>query len=259
MRLKNKVIILTGAAGLVGPIYIKGLLDNGAKVVAVDLSLSKLENLFSKEKPLHNLLFFAGDISIHSTWTDILATSIEHFGKIDCLVNNAAITNQSQSTNYNKNLFDYPIDDWEAIMKVNLTGCFLGCQVIGKNLVENKSGNIVNIASFYGVQSPNHKLYPGTGIFQPPAYMVSKSGVIALTKYLATYFGEMGVRVNSISPGGIFNDHSGLFLERFSNLNPMGRMAQKEEMLGALLYLLSDESSYCNGHNLIVDGGWSAW
>lgn len=262
MDFKNKIVIITGGAGLVGPTYMESFAKNNATVILVDNNEQKLQDVISdpKHEPYKFKIFsYVADISKEEQWESLKDWAVNTFGRIDILVNNAAITNQSKSKNYEKNFFEYPSDDWQAVMDVNLLGTFLGCQIIGKVMVEQKFGNIVNIASFYGIQSPNHKMYPGTGIFQPPAYMVSKAGVIALTKYLATYLGETGVRVNCISPGGIFNDHTGLFLERFSKLNPMGRMAQKEEMVGALLYLTSDASSYCNGHNLVVDGGWSVW
>jgi NAD(P)-dependent dehydrogenase (short-subunit alcohol dehydrogenase family) len=126
-------------------------------------------------------------------------------------------------------------------------------------MLEQGHGSIINMASLYGVVSPNHKMYPGTGINQPVAYSVSKAGVLALTRYLAGLWGEKGVRVNAITPGGVYNNHNELFVERFSNLNPMGRMEQKEELRGALVYLASDASTYCNGHNLVVDGGWTIW
>lgn len=126
-------------------------------------------------------------------------------------------------------------------------------------MVEQGSGSIINMASLYGVVSPNHRMYPGTGIVQPPAYSVSKAGVIALTRYLATLWATAKVRVNCITPGGVFNDHADLFRERYSALCPTGRMATETEMRGALIYLASDASSYCTGHNLVVDGGWTAW
>jgi NAD(P)-dependent dehydrogenase (short-subunit alcohol dehydrogenase family) len=126
-------------------------------------------------------------------------------------------------------------------------------------MLEQQAGSIINIASLYGVVSPNHRLYPGTGTLQPVAYSVSKSGVISLTRYLATLWGEQGVRVNCITPGGVYDEHPELFLRRYSQQSPMGRMARKDEMRGALIYLASAASEYCTGHNLVVDGGWTAW
>jgi NAD(P)-dependent dehydrogenase (short-subunit alcohol dehydrogenase family) len=178
---------------------------------------------------------------------------------VDVFINNAAFTNQSRSANFAAPFNDFPLEDWNQILNVNLTGSFLGCQVIGRQMLEQGKGSIINFASLYGVVSPNHKMYPGTGINQPVAYSVSKSGVIALTRYLAGLWGEKGIRTNCVTPGGVFNGHNDLFVERFSNLNPMGRMEQKEELRGAIVYLASDASAYCNGHNLVVDGGWTIW
>jgi NAD(P)-dependent dehydrogenase (short-subunit alcohol dehydrogenase family) len=184
---------------------------------------------------------------------------LQQFDKIDILINNAGFTNQSRSKNYDATFENFPLEDWNAIMNVNLTGTFLGCQVIGKQMLQQGKGAIINIGSLYAVVSPNHNIYPGTGITQPVAYSVSKHGVIGLTKYLATLWASKGVRVNALTPGGIFNEHKGLFLERFSQLNPIGRMSDKTELHGAVVYLASDASSHLVGHNLIVDGGWTAW
>ena len=126
-------------------------------------------------------------------------------------------------------------------------------------MLEQGKGSIINIASLYGVVSPNHRLYPGTGISQPVAYSVSKHGVVALTKYIATLWADKGVRVNALTPGGIYNDHNSEFIERFRQLNPIGRMSAKEELRGGIVYLSSDASAHVIGHNLIIDGGWTVW
>jgi len=181
------------------------------------------------------------------------------FGKIDILINNAGFTNQSRSSNFDASFENFPLEDWNAIMNVNLTGTFLGCQVIGKQMLQQGKGSIINIASLYGVVSPNHRIYPGTGITQPVAYSVSKHGVIGLTKYLATLWADKGIRVNALTPGGIYNNHQQLFVERFQQHNPIGRMCDKSELQGAIVYLASDASSHVVGHNLVVDGGWTIW
>jgi NAD(P)-dependent dehydrogenase (short-subunit alcohol dehydrogenase family) len=142
---------------------------------------------------------------------------------------------------------------------VNLTGTFLGCQVIGKQMLKQGAGSIINLASLYALVSPHHPMYPGTGIVQPVAYSVSKAGVLGLTRYLGTLWAPRGVRVNALTPGGVFSGQRELFVQRFSTLNPMGRMARKDEMRGAIVYLASDASSHCTAQNLIVDGGWTAW
>jgi len=199
------------------------------------------------------------DVTARSAWEALLEATLSRFGRIDVLVNNAAFTNQSRSPSYGAGFADFPLEDWNGILEVNLTGTFLGCQVVGARMVEQGAGSIVNMASLYGVVSPNHRMYPGTGIHQPVAYSVSKAAVVSLTRYLGTLWADAGVRVNCITPGGIANEHPELFTERYGQLSPAGRMAEKDEMRGALLYLASAASSYCTGHNLVVDGGWTAW
>jgi NAD(P)-dependent dehydrogenase (short-subunit alcohol dehydrogenase family) len=189
----------------------------------------------------------------------VLNEVLQRFGHVDILLNNAAFTTESRSVNYGAPFSDFPLEDWNQILGVNLTGTFLGCQFIGRQMLQQGSGSIINVASLYGVVSPNHRMYPDTGIQQPVAYSVSKSGVIALTRYLGTLWADKGVRVNSITPGGINNQHAAAFTERYAGLSPIGRMASKDEMRGAIVYLASAASSYCTGHNLVVDGGWTAW
>jgi NAD(P)-dependent dehydrogenase (short-subunit alcohol dehydrogenase family) len=174
-------------------------------------------------------------------------------------VNNAGVTNQSRTANYARGFADFPVEDWNQILGVNLTGSLLGCQVVGGWMAERGSGSVINIASLYGVVSPNHRMYPGTGVSQPVAYSVSKGGVIALTRYLATLWADRGVRVNCITPGGVYNQHTEEFVTRYAGLCPMGRMASPDELRGALIYLASAASAYCTGHNLVVDGGWTVW
>ena len=260
-RLDGKVVIITGAGGLLGEQHGLALSDFGATVVLTDLNTDiireRAKELVARTgKPS---LALGCDVTKASDWEVVLKKVVSEFGHVDVLINNAAFTNQSRSANFAAPFNDFPLEDWNQILNVNLTGSFLGCQVIGRQMLEQGKGSIINFASLYGVVSPNHKMYPGTGINQPVAYSVSKSGVIALTRYLAGLWGEKGIRTNCITPGGVFNGHNDLFVERFSNLNPMGRMEQKEELRGAIIYLASDASAYCNGHNLVVDGGWTIW
>jgi NAD(P)-dependent dehydrogenase (short-subunit alcohol dehydrogenase family) len=260
-RLDGKVAIVTGGAGLLGEEHAIALSEFGAKVVLADINVEMCTQR-AQEISTSNERQALGcycDVTRKDSWQSLLDTVLAEFGQVDILVNNAAFTNQSSSANYKAPFFEFPLDDWNQIMNVNLAGSFLGCQVIGEQMLKQKTGNIVNIASLYGVVSPNHRIYPDTGIYQPVAYSVSKAGVIALTRYLATLWAEHGIRVNSITPGGVYNQHNETFMTRFSGLNPSGRMAEKWEMKGALIYLASDASSYCIGHNLVVDGGWTAW
>lgn len=258
--LSGRVAVITGGAGLLASEHAKALYNYGAKVVLADIDIDKciaaVEILKSK-----NVYAVAKkcDVTSSQSWHQLLDDVLKQFGKIDILVNNAGFTNQSRSINYDAAFENFPIEDWNSIMNVNLTGTFLGCQTIGKQMLQQGKGSIVNMGSLYAVVSPNHNMYPGTGISQPVAYSVSKHGVLGLTKYLATLWASKGVRVNTLTPGGIYNEHEGLFLERFGQLNPIGRMSNKTELQGALVYLASDASSHMIGHNLIVDGGWTVW
>lgn len=260
-RLDGKVAVITGAAGLLGEQHAEALSDFGATVVFSDVNLEKTQARADKLRSTKGLpsMAVACDVTSRSSWENLLKNVLNEFGHVDILINNAGFTNQSRSANFSAPFAEFPLDDWNQIINVNLTGSFLGCQVIGDQMVKQKRGSIINLASLYGVVSPNHKMYPGTGISQPVAYSVSKAGVLGLTRYLAGLWGETGVRVNALTPGGVFNNQSDLFVERFSQLDPMGRMAKKEEMRGAVVYLSSDASSHVNGHNLIVDGGWTIW
>lgn len=258
--LSGKVALITGGAGLLATEHALALHAYGARILLADFDPGKAEKVLESLKSEGcDAAFFAFDVTQKEGWTVVLNYALEQFGGIDILVNNAGFTNQSKSANFDASFENFPLEDWNAIMDVNLTGTFLGCQVIGQHMLEKGKGSIINIASLYGVVSPNHRIYPGTGISQPVAYSVSKHGVVALTKYLATLWAEKGVRVNCLTPGGIWNGHEGLFLERFQQLNPIGRMSDKSELRGGLVFLASEASGHVVGHNLIIDGGWTAW
>jgi NAD(P)-dependent dehydrogenase (short-subunit alcohol dehydrogenase family) len=260
-RLDGQVAIITGAAGLLGVQHAIALSDFGASVVLTDLHIENCEQTAGQisERNQVQVVTWPCDVTQKISWQALLERVMSHFGRIDILVNNAAFTTESRSANYDAPFQDFLLEDWQQILAVNLTGTFLGCQVIGGQMLTQASGSIINMASLYGVVSPNHRMYPETGIHQPVAYSVSKAGVIALTRYLATLWAGQGVRVNCITPGGVYNQHPDLFASRYASLSPMGRMAHRGEMRGALIYLASAASAYCTGHNLIVDGGWTAW
>jgi NAD(P)-dependent dehydrogenase (short-subunit alcohol dehydrogenase family) len=259
-NLSGRIAIVTGGGGLLASEHATALSNYGATVVLADVKKDKCDDAVAKLSAKNiNALSKYCDVTSLESWNLLLKEVIDEFGKADILINNAGFTNQSRSANFDAPFENFRLEDWNAIINVNLTGTFLGCQVIGKQMLQQGKGAIINIASLYGVVSPNHRIYPDTGITQPVAYSVSKHGVIGLTKYLATLWAEKGVRVNSLTPGGIYNNHQQLFLERFEQLNPIGRMSNKDEFHGAVVYLASDASSHVVGHNLIVDGGWTAW
>lgn len=256
--LTGKIALITGGAGLLGSEHAIALASHGAKVYLADINLSKCEEKV-KNIEFDTVYAIKLDVTDKENWNAIVNHVISIEGSIDILVNNAGYTNKTKTNSFDNTFENYALEDWNAIMNVNLTGSFLGCQVVGNQMISQGKGSIINIASLYGVVSPNHKMYPGTGIVQPVAYTVSKHGVVALTKYAATWLAEKGVRVNSLTPGGVFDGHDGLFLERFKNLNPIGKMSDKSELRGGLVFLASDASSHVIGHNLIIDGGWTAW
>jgi 2-deoxy-D-gluconate 3-dehydrogenase len=157
---------------------------------------------------------------------------------------------------------DYPLDAWQAALDVNLTGMFLCCQAAVRPMLERGKGVIVNICSTYGLGGPDQRIYQRDGkqlVYKPVYYTVTKAGVLGMTKYLATYYAGKNIRVNALTPGGVFNNHDETFTQAYSARTVLGRMANKDEMSSALLFLASDASSYMTGSNLVVDGGWTAW
>ena len=256
--LSNKVAVISGGAGLLGTQFASALANYGALVIIADFNFERC-NKISQELSNPSIIPKKLDVTSKDSWSNLLEEIFVNYGSIDILVNCAAYTNKTKINSFDNSFENTSLESWNKMLNVNLTGSFLGCQVAAKFMKKKKEGSIINIGSLYGVVSPNHKMYPGTGIVQPIAYTVSKHGIIGLTKYLATWLAEDGIRVNSITPGGIYDNHSTLFLERFSQLSPNGRMTRKEELEGALIYLASNASSSVVGQNIIVDGGWTAW
>ena len=199
----------------------------------------------------------------------MIAAVTNKFGRIDILINNAALTvkgGSQRTTDYFACFEEYPLDLWEKALRVNLTGMFLCCQAVSKIMIAHRSGVVVNIASDVGNISPDHRIYDGvpnpyTGepFNTPVAYATTKAGVINFTRYLATYWANKGIRVNCISPGSVYADHDPQFVKNVTDRIPLGRMANMDEYKGAILFLVSDASSYMTGANLIVDGGRTAW
>jgi len=259
--IRGRVAVITGGAGLLGIEHAEALAGCGADVVLCDREQGRCEARAVSLAEKHGVraLGRACDVTQPSAWAELVKDVVETLGRIDILVNNAAATNDSRSVSYGAPFVEYPLEDWDAVLGVNVTGSFLGCQAVGAHMLDRGSVSIINVASLYGVVSPHHPIYAGTGVVQPVAYSVSKAAVLGLTRYLATLWAGQGVRVNAITPGGVFRGHSEPFLSRYNALSPIGRMAEPHEMRGAVAYLASDASSYCTGHNLVVDGGWTAW
>jgi len=189
-------------------------------------------------------------------------TISSRFGNPNILINNAAIDTPPNSDEQDTGPFEtYPESSWQIMMDVNLKGTFFACQVIGGHMAKSGGGNIINISSQYGILSPDQRIYEykEKPFFKPAAYSVSKAGVLGLTKYLATYWANHNVRVNTLTLGGVFNHQDETFFNNYVNKVPLGRMAREDGYNGAILFLASDASSYMTGSNLIIDGGYSCW
>lgn len=262
--LKDKVALVTGGIGLLGKEHCKALSKAGANVIVADLDDDKCVE-FAKSLPTDSIGAKL-NVSDKSSLFRISEVIIKWVGKIDVLVNNAAINDmfEDPKTSLENSKFEnYPLEAWQRAIDVNLTGVFLCSQVIGSLMVERGSGSIINIASTYGMVAPNQNLYKdknGTQKFyKPPAYSVTKGAVISFSKYLAAYWGSKGVRVNTLSPGGVENGQDEFFKMKYSQSTPLGRMAKPNDYMGALIFLASDASQYMTGANLVVDGGWTSW
>ena len=262
--LKGKVAIVTGATGLIGKYHCIALSEAGANIVATDLnyeSCNELAGILPTES-----IGIASDITDKSSLTELLSASLSKFGKVDILVNNAAINDMVENplNSLDESKFEnYSLDIFRKILDVNVTGVFLTSQVIGSEMVRNRNGSIINIASTYGMVAPDQSLYLDSEgnrkMYKSPAYPTTKGAVLAFTKYLAAYWGSSGVRVNALSPGGVENNQDEFFIKKYSERTPLGRMAQANEYMGGLIFLASDASSYMTGANLVIDGGWTIW
>lgn len=255
-RLDGKVVVLTGAAGILGAQVVARFLEQGARVCALDVSDEALERLPS----VPELLKVAVDVSRRDSIEQARARLQDTWGTADVLMNNAA----TKSENFFAPFEDFPLEDWNQVMGVNLTGAMLCCQVFGAPMAARGQGAIVNTLSIYGIVAPDQRIYEGSqylgrAINTPAIYSASKAGLWGLTKYLASYWGPKGLRVNAITPGGVFSGQNDTFVQRYSEKVPLGRMAQAQDIVNAMNFLASDAASYINGHNLVVDGGWTVW
>ena len=264
--LTGKVAVVTGGAGILGQYCCAGLAESGANVVVVDLQGEKAQE--SAQALVANYKIKAiglgCDVSKPKSVLAMVAEVVAEFGEINILHNNAA--GKSEDLNaFFAPFEEYGLDQWREIMAVNLDGMFLVAQAVAKQmLAQGKGGSIIQTASIYGVMAPDHRIYEGSfyldrKINTPAVYTASKAAVIGLTKHLATYLADKGIRVNTLTPGGTESGQNAEFKRRYSARIPLGRMAYAHEMVGALLYLASEASSYVTGQNIIVDGGLSCW
>lgn len=270
--LTGKTALITGGAGLLGMEHAAALLESGAKVVLTDIgetALNTARNQLVQHFDTAKILTHVMDVSQPAAIQTVAETLWQAGVRIDILVNNAAIDPKvkgDQGVLETSRLENFPLDQWNLQVAVGLTGAFLCSQVFGAAMAkDDKGGVILNIASDLSVFSPDQRLYRKKGLpddlqpVKPVTYSVIKAGLVGLTRYLATYWAEQGVRANSLSPGGVFNGQSEEFVQRLSTLIPQGRMAQRDEYRAAVQFLCSEASSYMNGQNVVMDGGRSAW
>jgi NAD(P)-dependent dehydrogenase (short-subunit alcohol dehydrogenase family) len=262
--LENKVAIVTGALGLLGKNHCNALSEAGAKIVVTDLNEEKCRE-FSKTL-IPGSLGIGADITDPGSVKRLRDKILETFNQIDILVNNAAINDmfENPAAAAELSMFEnYPLSLWQKSIDVNLTGTFLCSQIIGTEMAKRGIGSIINIASIYSISAPDQSIYKkedGTQTFyKSAAYPVTKGAIISFTKFLAAYWGNKGVRVNSLSPGGVENNQEEYFIKNYSLRTPLGKMAQPDDYKGAIIFLASDASSYMTGANLVVDGGWTIW
>lgn len=254
--LKNKVVVITGGAGLIGKEFVKAVVENGGIAIIADINEEiglKVKEDLSNELNSPNIDFIKLDITSKNSLNECIPYLDNKYKRIDALVNNAYPRNK----NYGKHFFDVEYSDFVENTGLNLGGYFTASQQFALYFQKQGYGNIVNISSIYGVVAPKFEIYDGTQMSMPVEYAAIKSGLIHLTKYMAKYFKGMNIKVNALSPGGIFDSQPEPFLAKYKEQCLNKGMLDKSDMKGTLIYLLSDMSKYVNGQNIVVDDGFS--
>jgi NAD(P)-dependent dehydrogenase (short-subunit alcohol dehydrogenase family) len=264
---RDLIVVVTGGLGQLGRQFSLALARKGARVAVFDVAASpeRISERFDADLCPENLRFFPVDVTSRSSLEAALAQVNETWGVPQALINNAALDSPPNAPAAENGPFEtQPEDSFSRVMEVNAGGVVLCCQVVGGQMAQAGRGSIVNIASIYGLVSPDQRIYEyrrteTSTFFKPVAYSVSKSALLNLTRYLATYWAEKQVRVNTLTLGGVFNHQDREFLQGYCHRVPLGRMAREDEYNGAIIFLVSEASSYMTGANLILDGGWTAW
>lgn len=269
-NLKNKIILITGGSGYLGSEFSFAVSDMGAIPVVLDKnkkSINLLKNKFVRKKRKGSFYFI--DINDEGKVNDLTKQIIKKYQRIDCLINSAAYTmnNMLKKNNIFERFEKYDFELWKQSLEGNLSGTFVVTKSVAKYMLKRKTGSIINIASDVGIISPDHRIYEpdknnnykGVNFNIPASYPVAKSGIISLTRYLATFWAKSGIRVNCISPAGVYKNQNKKFVKKLSERIPLGRMAKSHEINGAIIFLCSSASSFVTGHNLVVDGGRTIW
>lgn len=257
-RMHDRVVVVNGGAGRIGSQMCLAVADAGAKVVVLDLDGQRATDTAElvQKQTGGSAIGIAADSTDQESLESALAKTQQKFGAPYGLVN----ATQYRGTGfYGSDPADHPIDAWEQVFKVNVTGVLMACQTFGKAMIDNGGGSIVNLSSTYGVVSADPRIYGESGVNSPISYAGSKSAILNMTRYLAIHWREKNIRVNTLIPGGVFDNQGDEFVKNYSARTPLGRMAKAEEYQGAALFMLSDASSYMTGATVTVDGGWTAW
>jgi NAD(P)-dependent dehydrogenase (short-subunit alcohol dehydrogenase family) len=266
--LAGRVVLITGGAGLLGAEHALAVAEAGGVPVIADVRGPDAERVAheTRERSGGKASAVELDVTSRASCEAALASVLAQHGRLDGLVNNAALNPKVEGAGLGATRFEnYSLELWNRELSVGLSGAFLCAQVFGAHLATHGGGVIVNVASDLGLIAPDQRIYRRPGLapheqpVKPVTYSVVKGGLVMLTKYLATYWAEAGVRVNALVPGGVFAGQPDDFVERLTNLIPMGRMARRDEYRAALVFLCSDASSYMTGSNLVIDGGRTCW
>jgi NAD(P)-dependent dehydrogenase (short-subunit alcohol dehydrogenase family) len=257
--LSDQVIVLIGSSGLLGTKYADALSQAGANLVLADKDFETSKKMAIQLNKKYNTNSFAikVDVSKKDSIKKMVDKTMKKFSKIDVLINNAIFPEGQKERSIP--FEEFPLGVWNKVISVNLTGMFLCSQEIGKIMKKQKRGVIVNVSSIYGNIGADQRIYGKSGLNSTVSYAVSKSAVLNFTRYLASYWNNQCIRVNTLSLGGVENGQDKNFIKNYSYKTMLGRMAKKDEYIGALLFLVSDASSYMTGSNLVIDGGWTSW
>jgi NAD(P)-dependent dehydrogenase (short-subunit alcohol dehydrogenase family) len=260
--LSGETALVAGGAGILGSRFCDALARHGARVAVADLDAHRAGEVAELASTSHGVAAagFAADLADPAAVAALRRQVEQALGPVSVLVNAVA----AKTAGFFEPFETYALDDWEQVMRANVTGVMQSCREFGAGMAARGQGSIINILSIYGIVAPDPRIYEGSryegrAINTPAVYSTSKAALLGLTRHLATYWADRGVRVNAVTPGGVFSGQNDTFVQRYSARVPMGRMADKDEMSGAIVFLASSAASYVTGQNIVVDGGLTAW